>query len=278
MCRRLTQLINPIHNIYSSTEVDSTERVSPRSRIMGLVRVVESAVRAATVCFPMLFAAHPRTPLRVLGITTFEYLARLRGTTLGRRRRYAMALACDFASLRDDYYDHKTLDVAKLRSLRRELRGMVSGAAILRYTRHLRYTERNRPVLPMVTSGVREAAIAYRARVLDLTLQWLNTISGMNVDELKYCSFLDVACLLQIADDLLDWKDDQALQCPSYVTVFLLNPQSAEAATSLRSYADALLNRTKDTARQDADAVPFAIAAALTWAFIIALLRVQFPR
>jgi hypothetical protein len=274
----LGKLNHPFHDIYSPGEVDSTEGASPRSRIIEIVRVAGSAIGAAMVCSPMIFAAHPKTPLRVLGITTFEYLARLRGGTLGRRRRHAMALACDYGSLRDDYYDRERIDVTELRSLRRRLRVLVPEAATRRFIQQLRHAERNRPVLAEGADGIEDAAIAYRTRVLDLILKWLNSISGLSVDPVKYHSLLDVACLLQLADDLLDWKEDQALQCPSYVTAFLRDRPSNEVVKPLRTQADALLHRTVVAARQDAGGVPFAAAAALTWTFIITLLRVGFSR
>jgi hypothetical protein len=189
-----------------------------------------------------------------------------------------MALACDYASLRDDYYDHESVNVTEFRSLRRQLRRVTMEAATVLYIQQLRRTERNRPAVSSATKGIEEAAIAYRTRVLDLTLQWLDSISNVNVDPVKYQSLLSVACLLQIADDLLDFKEDQALQCPGYVTAFAPDRSSAEIAIALRAQADALLERTNAAARQDASGVPFSVAGALTWAFIIALLHLRFPR
>ena len=76
----------------------------------------------------MLLAARPKTPLRVFCIAGFEYLARLRGGTLGRRRRLAIAHACDFGALRDDYYDHHRLDATEYRSLRRHIAAHGAGS------------------------------------------------------------------------------------------------------------------------------------------------------
>src|SRR5687768_8251986 len=99
------------------------------TRIAELVRITATAVSAVMVCSPMLLEAHPRTPLRVFCIAAFEYLARLRGGTLGRRRRLAIAHACDFGSVRDEYYDEQKLNLAEYRSLRSALRRMVPEAA-----------------------------------------------------------------------------------------------------------------------------------------------------
>src|SRR5688500_6370602 len=137
--------------------------------ITEFVRIAGTAVSAVMVCSPMLLAARPKTPLRVFCIAAFEYLARLRGETLGRRRRLAIAHACDFGSLRDDYYDHQRLDAAEYRSLRCKLRGLAPETATCRYIRQLRQAERNRPKLAASTPGVVDAVIRYRTSVLDLS-------------------------------------------------------------------------------------------------------------
>src|SRR4029450_10395179 len=97
--------------------------------ITELVRIAGTAVSAVMVCSPMLLEARPRTPLRVFCIAAFEYLARLRGGTLGRRGRLAIAHACDFGSLRDEYYDQQKLELTEERALRRGVRGVAAGGA-----------------------------------------------------------------------------------------------------------------------------------------------------
>jgi hypothetical protein len=252
--------------------------VSMGSRITELARVAGTAVSAVMVCSPLLLAARPKTPLRVFCIATFEFLARLRGGTLGSRRRVAMAHACDFGSLRDDYYDHRKLDATEYRSLRCKLRGMAPEAATSRYIRQLRQAERGRPILAASTPEVANAVIAYRTGVLDLSLRWLQEISGLSVESEKFHVLLNLVGLMQIADDLLDWKDDQAGRRPSYVTAFLLDRPRTAVAMPLRAQADALLQRLVGAARQDAGAVPLAIAGVMTWTFVIALLRLRFPQ
>ena len=230
------------------------------------------------VCSPLLLAPRPRTPLRVFCIAAFEFLARLRGGTLGRGRRLVLAHACDFGSLRDEYYDQRKVDAAEYRLLRCQLRGMAPEAATSRYIRQLRQAERNRPVLASSNPGVVNAVIAYRTWVLDLSLRWLQEISGLSVESVKFHVLLSLVGLLQIADDLLDWKDDQAFKRPSYVTAFLLDRPRTSLATPLRAQADTLLQRMVGAAREDAGAVPLAIAGILTWTFVIALLRLRFPQ
>jgi hypothetical protein len=226
----------------------------------------------------MLIEARPRTPLRVFCIAVFEYLARLRGVTLGRRRRVAIAHACDFGSLRDEYYDEKKLDLGEYRSLRSALRSMAPEAATFRYIQQLRKAERARPILSTNTRGVANATIRYRASVIDLSLRWMQGISGVAVEPGKFGSIVSLVCLMQLADDLLDWKEDLAENCPSYVTALLLERTHTGIAPSLRAQADALLRRTVRGARYDTGAVPFALAGLATWAFIIALLKVRIPK
>ena len=143
--------------------------------ITELFRIAGTAVSAVMVCSPMLLEARPRTPLRVFCIAAFEYLARLRGGTLGRRRRLAIAHACDFGSVRDEYYDQQKLDLTEYRSLRSALRRMVPEAATFRYIQQLRKAERGRPILSASMPGVANATIGYRTSVINLSLRWLQT-------------------------------------------------------------------------------------------------------
>jgi hypothetical protein len=246
--------------------------------MMKLARVVGTTLTALVACFPMLLARRPKTPLRVFCIAAFEYFARLHGGTLGKKRRLALAHACDFGSLRNDYYDHKTLDRAEYRSLRSNLRHMAPETATSHYIQQLRQAERNRPSLTSGNPEVANAVIAYRTRVLDLTLEWLQAISGLNVDPVQFHALLSLGSLAQLADDLLDWKEDQSARQPSYVTAFLIDRPPSAVASPLRAEADALLLTVVGAARQDAVVAPLAVAGAMTWTFIIALLRLRFPR
>jgi hypothetical protein len=243
--------------------------------ISQLLRVARSAAFALIVCSPMFLQARPRTPLRVFCIAGFEYLARLKGDALGRRRRVAIAHACDFGSLRDEYYDEKKLDLAEYRSLRAALRTMAPESAAARYIQQLRHAERTRPILSPGRDGLSEATINYRATVISLSLRWMQKISGVTVDRAKFHSIVSLVCLMQLLDDVLDWKEDLATSCPSYVTAFLLDRRNTDIKTALRAQADALLRRTLRAARQDADAFPFAFAGLVTWTFVVALIKVR---
>ena len=272
---------NTVHDGCASGEADHTLGIPACLRIRELAHVAAAAASAVMVCSPLLLAARPKTPLRVFCIAAFEFLARLGGGTLGKRGRLAMAIACDFGSLRDDYYDHRRFDASEYRSLRSELRRMAPEAATSRYIRELRQAERGRPILSASDQGVADiakAVIAYRTSVLDLSLRWMQEISGLSVDAVKFHALLSLVGLMQITDDVLDWKDDQAGGCPSYVTALLLDRPRTGVALPLRAQADALLRRVVGAARQDAGAVPFAVAGMLTWTLVVALLKVRFPK
>jgi hypothetical protein len=226
----------------------------------------------------MLLAARPKTPLRVFCIAAFEFLARLQGATLGKQRRMALALACDFASVRDGYYDHRKLDVTEYRSLRGGLRRTAPEAATTLYIRELRRAERSRPIVSSGNLETPNTVIEYRTAVLDVSLRWLQEIAALSMQCLRFHVLLSLAGLMQLADDLLDWKDDQAAGHPSYVTAFLAGRACKEVAQPLRAEADALLLQMVSAARQDSGTAPLALAGVLTWTFVIALLKLRFPQ
>lgn len=236
-----------------------------------LLRVAGAAVSAAAVSFPMLFAARPKTPLRVGCVAVFEYLARLEGAALSRRRRSAIAQACDFGSLRDEYYDERKFDRTEYRSLRNALRQVAPAAATALYILELRKAERGRPAI----SGGADATREYREAVIRVSLEWMRAIAGVSVDSARFDSMTNLVCLMQLVDDLLDWKDDQADSCPSYVTALLDAPNRAK---TLRALAETLLRRTTEPAQRDPAALPFALAGVVTWAGAAALIKARFPR
>ena len=237
--------------------------------------MVGAAVSAGAVCAPMLVEARPRTPLRVFCIAAFEYLARLGGGTLGRRRRVAIAHACDFGSLRDEYYDERKFDLAEYRTLRSALRRIAPEASTCRYIQELRKAERGRPVLAASAPGIANAIVDYRSSVIELSLRWMQGISGVTVERTTLDALVSLVCLMQLADDLLDWKEDQACGCPSYVTAFLTVEKRVGITASLQAQADELLEHTRRAARKDRGAVPFALAGTTTWMFVAALLKVR---
>ena len=248
--------------------------------VRQLLRANWLAAAALLSCGPVLLAGRPRTPLRVFCIAAFEYLARLQGVTLGYPRRLAMAYACDFGALRNDFYDQRELDFKVYRRLRGALRRLAPEAATHRYIKDLRQAERGRPACKAYGFSEPAAVAAYRTRVLVVSLAWLQKISGSSVEPRHFQILVALAELVQLADDLLDWKDDRTSRRPTYVTAFLRGSTtpSAQAKAHLRFYANSLRRLLVSSAQRDAGPAPLAMAGVLTWFFIIALLEVRFPR
>src|SRR5688572_16354762 len=79
-----------------------------RPRPRQLTRCVRMAVSSLFSCIPLSLARRPQTPLRLLCIGAFDYVARLRGRSLDTAARTALACACDLGALRNDFYDQGT--------------------------------------------------------------------------------------------------------------------------------------------------------------------------
>jgi hypothetical protein len=228
----------------------------------------------------MFFTGRPKTPLRVLCIAAFEHMARWNGGTLGGGVRNAMAHACDFGALRDDFYDHRALDPAEYRLLRGALRRLAPEAATSHYMQQLRFAERTRPVAAENGFQDTAAVFAYRTRVLEVSLLWLQEISLLGMDPVKFRALVAVACLAQLVDDLLDWREDHVCRRPSYVTAYLdggIAPRGPVAPT-LRAHADRWRRQLAAAAREDVGALPFAVAGTVTWVLVAALLSLRVLR
>src|SRR5688572_4684157 len=145
-------------------------RIRQIGRILRFVRIAATSLIA---CLPLLLARRPRTPLRVLCIGAFEYAARLDGHRLDRAARLALAYACDYGAVRNDYYDQQELDRHSYRALRLALRDLAPQPAMLRYLRDLREAERRRPVVGGRGAFEPGSVVEYRDRVLVVSLRWL---------------------------------------------------------------------------------------------------------
>jgi hypothetical protein len=241
---------------------------------------IATAVRSLFTCAPLLLARRPQTPLRVLCIGTFEYLARLHGPGLHYQCRNALAYACDFAALRNDFYDQRELQRDRYRELRHGLRQLVAEPQTRLYIQNLRRAERGRPAFGPDGFSQPTAVAEYRVLVLSLTLRWLQTISGRPLEPRVFEALVALADLVQIVDDLLDWKDDWACRRPSYVTAFLneRTPPSRQSTMHIRRYANQCRHLLTAARTRDPQAAPLAMAGLLVWCLAIALLNLRFPR
>ena len=152
------------------------------------------------------------------------------------------------------------------RRLRRQLFRLTPREATRRYLEGLRKAERGRPRFE--THGFRDpaAVAAYRMRVIDLSLQWLGSIAGRSSKPSMLEALSALVGLLQVVDDLLDWKQDLAHRRPSFVTA-AIGKRSIHASAARRFYGE-LAGRSA----QDPSIAPFRICgffarlATLEWA------------
>lgn len=230
-------------------------------------------------CLPLLLARRPRTPLRVLCIGAFEYLGRLRGGRLDHTRRTALAYACDFGALRNDFYDQRELDRSFYRELRQSLRLLAPKPAIHRYIRELRQTERERPAFG--PDGFPEPArvVEYRLRVIVLSLTWLVVVSRRSIEPSLFRALVALVGLVQLVDDLLDWKDDWASRRPTYVTAFLRNwTRLSESRAQIHLHANRFRGVLLSACEQDLEAAPLMLAGVFVWVLAVMLIRIRLPR
>lgn len=228
-------------------------------------------------CLPILAAMRPKTPLRVLCIAAFEYLSRLEGRSQKPSTRAALAFACDFGALRNDFYDQKELNRSEYRTLRLALRRLVPDRLTRRYMHNLRQAERSRPLL-RVDPGFESSAVEYRNRVLVLSMDWLHGIACVRWNAALFQSLVALTGLIQLVDDLLDWEDDWKHRRPSYITAVL--NRSAKASPDIYRCVHLRANHFRDilltTSNEHPEAAPVAMAGIAVWALAVALARIRF--
>jgi len=262
---------------------ESPPRPRTRRRILQNVghapRVVYClglALWSGIECLPIMMAMRPRTPLRVLCIAAFEYLSRLEGRSQKPSTRRAIALACDFGALRNDFYDQRELNRSEYRHVRTALRRLVPDKATRAYIHNLRLAERNRPPLQFAPTFEGEA-VEYRNRVLVLSMDWLHGIAKVSWNAALFQALVALTGLIQLVDDVLDWEDDWNHRRPSYVTALMIRsskPTETRAGLQLRArhFRDILIT----TSDEHPEASPLAIAGILVWALAVVLTKVRF--
>jgi hypothetical protein len=271
------RVIDGRHRVLAADkEGTSDERASHTRRLLQLLKL---AAASLFTCAPLLFARRPQTPLRVLCISAFDYAARLDGSKLDRARRTALACACDFGAMRNDFYDQRELNPEAYRELRRNMRQLVPQAATRDYIRDLRDVERGRPVFEVGGFSKPEAVIEYRTRVLAVSLAWLQSISRRSLEPVMFEAFLALVGLLQVVDDLIDWRDDWVSRRPTYVTAFLREwtPPPRQAVIHLRAHADHFRRSLVAASDRRLEIAPLSLAGGVVWLTAMVLMRMRFP-
>jgi hypothetical protein len=272
-----------MNSLLTDVLADSSPRPRTRRRILQniahaprLVYCAGLALWSFLECLPIMAAVRPRTPLRVLCIAAFEYLARLEGGSQKASTRAALAFACDFGALCNDFYDQRELNRSEYRSLRAALRRLIPEGATRAYIRHLRTVERSRPVL-LVDPAFETNAVEYRNRVLVLSMNWLHGISGVRWNAALFQTLVALTGLIQLVDDLLDWEDDREHRRPSYITALLKSSSKASSETfaQVRLRANHFRDILITTSDEHPEAAPLAAAGIFVWALALVLTRTR---
>jgi hypothetical protein len=195
------------------------------------------AVRSVASCLLRRRRDRPGTVLRSLCVAAFDFAARVNGQRLGQETRRALSRVLDLGALINDHFDEHRFCKRRYRELRKQLTGNETVLAAYRdHFRSLRRVERNRPPLqlPCRASILREVA-DYREEVVRLSLSTLAAIAFGQPNRADFARprkpaapdaclphLFALVMLIQILDDLLDWRNDWHARLPSYVTAALL--------------------------------------------------------
>jgi hypothetical protein len=84
--------------------------------------------------------------------------------------------------------------------------------------------------------------------------------------------------LIQLVDDLLDWRDDWACRRPTYVTAFLREwtGSSRDVMTQVCRHANRFRRSLRSASDRQAEALPLKIAGGAVWLTAIILTRIRF--
>jgi hypothetical protein len=209
------------------------------------------AVLASVGCFlrglPLLVAAVPGTPLRVLCIVALDTLHVLRHShSLPRKKRQDLATFLDFQACTNAAWDRKDRCAEERQAIQRRLETAGLGPWIEAYLGRLRELETNRPAI----GGDRQRfhdVLAYREAVARLSLATIAAIA-LNTECLDAAieathrdrdltTLFGMAMQCQIIDDVLDYREDLSLGLPSLLTASASLPEAITmTASAARSY------------------------------------------
>ena len=194
-------------------------------------------IRSVGSCLLRHRRERPGTLLRTLCVVAFDFMARAGGRRLGPEKRRALSCLLDLGALINDHFDQRCFCKCSYRKLRKRLSVNESVRAAYRdYFRELRQAERSRPrlCLPRRDDVPKESA-DYRERVVRISLSALAAVAfgqpnGDNLEDRRTSPAQD-ACLpqlfalvmlIQICDDLFDWRRDWRAGLPTFATAELL--------------------------------------------------------
>jgi hypothetical protein len=216
-----------------------------------VVDTVLHVTRSVASCAFWNRRQRPATPLRTLCVVAFDFIARTGGQRLRREERTALSCLLDLGALINDHFDQHQLRKCSYRRLRKQLATNETARSVYRgYFRDLRQAERNRPRLWLPRrEGIRKEAADYRETVVRISLSALAAIAfGQRNDgagddsrnsrakEARLSQLFPLVMLIQICDDLLDWRRDWRAGLPTFATAELLEcaGQAKDGRTDFR--------------------------------------------
>jgi hypothetical protein len=172
--------------------------------------------------------------LCIIALDTLHRLRHARPIPRGRIRELAAFL--DFQACVNAELDHKRPCRAECAATQRRLEQAGCGPRLERYLSQLRALELQRPSMGGDRRGF-DHVRAYREAVARLSL---DTVSAFALDvEYHDPTLFRIVMQCQILDDVLDYRDDQSLGLPSFLTACtLLSEARALTAEAARRYGD----------------------------------------
>jgi hypothetical protein len=160
-----------------------------------------------------------------LCVAAFDFAARTEGHRLDREKRRALSCLLDLGALINDHFDQHRFCKRSYRGLRKQLAANETARNAYRaYFRQLRQAERSRLRLRFpCREDILKNVADYRENVVRLSLSALAAIAFDRPCTLNSCPHLfALVMLIQICDDLLDWRKDWRAGLPTFVTAELL--------------------------------------------------------
>lgn len=213
------------------------EGFGPFASIIMVLDTFLHVIRSVVSSFSWHRPERPATPLRTLCVVAFDFMARTGGQRLRREERTALSCLLDLGALINDHFDQHRFRKCSYRKLRKQLAANETVRSVYRgYFRDLRQAERNRPRLWLPRrEGIRKEAADYRETVVRISLSALAAIAfgqpngGTGDDSrnsrgkgARLSQLFPLVMLIQICDDLLDWRTDWRAGLPTFATAELL--------------------------------------------------------
>jgi hypothetical protein len=195
-----------------------------------------NVIGSAASCLLRHKRERPRTLLRTLCVVAFDFMARAGGQRLTPEKRRVLSCLLDLGALINDHFDQHRFCKGSYRKLRKRLSANETVRAAYRgYFRELRRAERNRPRLWLACrDDILKESAEYREKVVRISLSALAAIAfgQPNGDDMqdrqtspaKDAYLLQVfalVMLIQICDDLYDWRRDWRAGLPTFATAEL---------------------------------------------------------